>query len=119
VLSLQIEISFDKLYVEHARVAAIDACVLSIGGIHIHDLSKGHWRYTRGAHLDAKGPLMFGDALYSADIDRILAPRALMNKRCKRKLTFPSVAIPRQLKRLLAAFFSDRRDGSVGAQRRF
>jgi FkbM family methyltransferase len=75
LLSLQIEVCFAELYVGHARFADIDAFVESIGGMHIHDLSKEHWRYARGVHLDAKGRLIFGDALYFSDIDRIMAMR--------------------------------------------
>ena len=159
VLSLQMEICFGELYLGDARFADIDAFVSRIGGIHIHDLSKHHWRYARGEHLDAKGRLMFGDALYFSDIERIMAmtdPEAkllkaafiamiygfpdfslhllhesrlktervaaaqnFINKRCKRRLTFPSAAIGRELKLLLAAFPSDGRDGSVGARKRF
>jgi len=75
LLSLQLEVCFAELYVGHARFADIDRFVESIGGMHIHDLSKEHWRYARGKHLDAKGRLVFGDALYFSDIDRVMAMR--------------------------------------------
>jgi FkbM family methyltransferase len=75
VLSLQIEVCFGELYVGHPRFADIDAFVDGLGGMHIHDFSKSHWRYSHGEHLDAKGRLMFGDALYLADLERVLGMR--------------------------------------------
>jgi FkbM family methyltransferase len=83
LLSLQLEVCFAELYVGHARFAAIDAFVESIGGMHLHDFSKEHWRYARGDYLDAKGRLVFGDALYFSDIDRIMAMRERESKLVK------------------------------------
>ncbi|MEZ5559131.1 MAG: FkbM family methyltransferase [Pseudomonadales bacterium] len=72
LLALQVEICFDELYEGYPHFCAVDGFVRGLG-LHLHDLSKRHWRYARGADLDAKGRLIFGDALYFASLERILS----------------------------------------------
>jgi FkbM family methyltransferase len=83
ILSMQIEVCFAQLYVGHPRFSEIDAFVDGLGGMHLHDFSKSHWRYRHGDHLDAKGRVVFGDALYFADLERILGMREPKEKLLK------------------------------------
>ena len=71
LLALQVEVCFDEMYEGYPHFCAVDGFARSLG-LQLQDLSKRHWRYARGAHLDGKGKLVFGDALYFASVDRIL-----------------------------------------------
>ncbi len=73
LLSLQVEVCFDQMYEDYPHFCAVDSFIRNLGAMHLHDLSKRHWRYARGTHLDGKGRLVFGDALYFADLDRIMS----------------------------------------------
>ena len=72
LLALQVEVCFDEMYEGYPHFCAIDGFVRGLGDIHLQDLSKRHWHYAQGKHLDAKGRLVFGDALYFADLERIM-----------------------------------------------
>jgi FkbM family methyltransferase len=71
-LALEIEVCFDEMYEGYPRFCAVDQFVTGLGGLHLQDLSKRHWRYARGAHLGGKGRLVFGDALYLAGLERTM-----------------------------------------------